>query len=113
MPFFEKHRLFRWTIPCLALVCLDPAARAIDPHRIISHYSREQWGNERGYSGGSVSAIAQTKDGYLWIGTEDRKSTRLNSSHANIYTLSLHDALPICRFLRSIGSSDGQFRASL
>src|SRR5476651_2246853 len=25
----------------------------------------------------------------------DRKSTRLNSSHANIYTLSLHDALPI------------------
>src|ERR1035437_3355102 len=26
----------------------------------------------------------------------DRKSTRLNSSHADIYTLSLHDALPIC-----------------
>src|SRR3712207_2884538 len=25
----------------------------------------------------------------------DRKSTRLNSSHAKIYTLSLHDALPI------------------
>src|SRR5579875_3526144 len=27
----------------------------------------------------------------------DRKSTRLNSSHTVIYTLSLHDALPICR----------------
>src|ERR1035437_8737283 len=27
----------------------------------------------------------------------DRKSTRLNSSHAEIYTLSLHDALPICK----------------
>src|SRR5437773_721240 len=27
----------------------------------------------------------------------DRKSTRLNSSHITIYTLSLHDALPICR----------------
>src|SRR5947209_4766915 len=26
---------------------------------------------------------------------QDRKSTRLNSSHANIFTLSLHDALPI------------------
>src|SRR5476651_2028729 len=25
----------------------------------------------------------------------DRKSTRLNSRHANIYNLSLHDALPI------------------
>src|SRR5476649_1770480 len=28
-------------------------------------------------------------------GSEDRKSTRLNSSHTVIYTLSLHDALPI------------------
>src|SRR5262252_3956182 len=27
---------------------------------------------------------------------KDRKSTRLNSSHTVIYTLSLHDALPIC-----------------
>src|ERR671917_572238 len=27
--------------------------------------------------------------------TSDRKSTRLNSSHTEIYTLSLHDALPI------------------
>src|SRR5882672_2810820 len=29
--------------------------------------------------------------------TPDRKSTRLNSSHTVIYTLSLHDALPIFR----------------
>src|ERR671917_441040 len=32
----------------------------------------------------------------------DRKSTRLNSSHTEIYTLSLHDALPIS----SASSSD-------
>src|ERR1035437_5806490 len=33
----------------------------------------------------------------FWCETarQDRKSTRLNSSHADIYTLSLHDALPI------------------
>src|SRR5262252_4662885 len=31
------------------------------------------------------------------IQVEDRKSTRLNSSHTEIYTLSLHDALPIWR----------------
>src|SRR5476649_1031195 len=29
------------------------------------------------------------------ISPVDRKSTRLNSSHTEIYTLSLHDALPI------------------
>src|SRR5476649_2747051 len=33
------------------------------------------------------------RDSLLYKG--DRKSTRLNSSHTEIYTLSLHDALPI------------------
>ena len=30
----------------------------------------ERWGSERGFPGGTVSAIAQTSDGYLWIGTD-------------------------------------------
>src|SRR6202049_2822293 len=33
---------------------------------------------------------------------QDRKSTRLNSSHTEIYTLSLHDALPISKYLRDL-----------
>src|SRR3712207_2775988 len=37
-------------------------------------------------------ALSFAKSGGLG---KDRKSTRLNSSHANISTLSLHDALPI------------------
>src|SRR6202049_1968920 len=32
-----------------------------------------------------------------FVPPKDRKSTRLNSSHTEIYTLSLHDALPIYR----------------
>src|SRR5471032_1243558 len=36
---------------------------------------------------------------------EDRKSTRLNSSHIKIYTLSLHDALPICIRMIVTGSN--------
>ncbi|HEX5689813.1 MAG TPA: two-component regulator propeller domain-containing protein, partial [Roseiflexaceae bacterium] len=31
---------------------------------------RDQWGAEQGFPGGPVYAIAQTPDGYLWIGTE-------------------------------------------
>src|ERR671927_397993 len=34
-------------------------------------------------------------------GLQDRKSTRLNSSHTEIYTLSLHDALPISQAILS------------
>src|ERR671917_438104 len=36
--------------------------------------------------------------GQFGYGSGDRKSTRLNSSHTEIYTLSLHDALPILFF---------------
>src|SRR5437773_2694228 len=39
----------------------------------------------------------ETPEGWLWLVEVDRKSTRLNSSHITISTLSLHDALPICR----------------
>src|SRR5476649_570549 len=35
----------------------------------------------------------------------DRKSTRLNSSHTEIYTLSLHDALPILIEVVPVGNA--------
>src|ERR1035437_8565785 len=38
----------------------------------------------------------------------DRKSTRLNSSHANISPLPLHDALPIYAFLHPLSSHAGR-----
>src|SRR5215469_2441050 len=64
-----KHWLFGWGITALALVGFAAAAYPIDPLRIFSRYMREYWGIEKGFPGGSVSAIAQTTDGYLWIGT--------------------------------------------
>ena len=45
-------------------------AWAIDPDRAISQYVHDQWGTEQGFPRGPVYAITQTKDGYLWIGTE-------------------------------------------
>jgi ligand-binding sensor domain-containing protein/signal transduction histidine kinase len=54
----------------LVFQCFTCRAHAIDPDRMISQYMREDWGSERGFSGGSITAIAQTSDGYLWIGTK-------------------------------------------
>src|SRR6266849_2442483 len=54
----------------LVLVCCASLAQALDPNRILSQYMREHWGSEKGFTGGSVTALAQTSDGYLWIGTE-------------------------------------------
>src|SRR5258708_7755455 len=45
-------------------------ARALDPNRLPSQYVREQWTTETGFPGGAVNGIAQTADGYLWIGTD-------------------------------------------
>jgi signal transduction histidine kinase/ligand-binding sensor domain-containing protein len=54
----------------LAVVYLAVQVRAVDPHRRISQYKLDRWGSERGFPGGTVSAIAQSSDGYLWIGTD-------------------------------------------
>ncbi len=45
-------------------------AHAIDPGRTMSQYVRTRWGAENGFPQGPVYSIAQTSDGYLWIGTE-------------------------------------------
>lgn len=45
-------------------------SKALDPHRMISQYARDRWAIENEFPGGAVSSIAQTPDGYLWIGTE-------------------------------------------
>jgi signal transduction histidine kinase/ligand-binding sensor domain-containing protein len=52
----------------LASVVTD--ARALDPNRMPSQYVREQWTTETRFPGGAVNGIAQTADGYLWVGTD-------------------------------------------
>jgi signal transduction histidine kinase/ligand-binding sensor domain-containing protein len=52
----------------LAVLVAD--ARALDPNRLFSQYVREQWITESRFPGGAVNGIAQTADGYLWIGTD-------------------------------------------
>jgi ligand-binding sensor domain-containing protein len=46
------------------------AAYAIDPNRAMSQYIRQRWGPEQGFPRGPVYAIAQSTDGYLWVGTQ-------------------------------------------
>ena len=46
------------------------AVYGLDPARALSQFVREEWGVERGFVGGVVRAIAETPDGYLWLGTD-------------------------------------------
>jgi ligand-binding sensor domain-containing protein/signal transduction histidine kinase len=54
----------------LTAACLFEPVYAIDPNRAMSQYVRSEWTAENGFPGGAVSSIAQTFDGFLWIGTE-------------------------------------------
>ena len=58
------------TLAAIFLVCFVFSAFAVDPNRLASQYIHDRWGSARGFNGGAVSSIAQTPDGYLWIGTE-------------------------------------------
>lgn len=52
-----------------AATFLIQTAYAVDPSRAMSQYVRDRWSTEQGFPPGPVYAIAQTPDGYLWIGT--------------------------------------------
>ena len=53
----------------LLCVAWCPWASALDPSRLISQYGHTAWRIQDGYIPGVAEAIAQTTDGYLWIGT--------------------------------------------
>ena len=60
----------RWIPVGFVLAVLISDADALDPNRPSSQYVREQWTTETRFPGGAVNTIAQTADGYLWIGTD-------------------------------------------
>ena len=67
---FGRRSLLTCAIVVLAAICFAASASALDPTRTMSQYLHDSWGVEGGWPGGSITAIAQTSDGYLWIGTD-------------------------------------------
>ncbi|HXQ69556.1 MAG TPA: two-component regulator propeller domain-containing protein, partial [Pyrinomonadaceae bacterium] len=55
---------------CLLLVLLSPSVFALDPHQPLTQLYHSSWNAKNGLNG-SVNALAQTTDGFLWIGTTD------------------------------------------
>src|ERR1044071_333661 len=53
------------------LLCSSAPTFALDPRRELSQFNHEVWLTENGLPQNTVHAIAQTKDGYIWIGTEE------------------------------------------
>ena len=56
-------------LPCLLLIGDIYSVRALTPDRRLTQYGHTAWRTPEAFSG-SPLAIAQTKDGYIWIGTD-------------------------------------------
>ena len=77
----EDHRKRHAAYPSRALVLsfcwmwlvsvLSVPARALDPNMNVSQFAHAAWLTQDGYFSGPPSVVAQTSDGYLWIGTGD------------------------------------------
>jgi PAS domain S-box-containing protein len=56
---------------CFVLLCFTPnPVDALDTSRQISQYGHTAWRIEDGVFAGAPNVMAQTSDGYLWIGTQ-------------------------------------------
>ena len=55
------------------LVLLLPPVRvaALDSSKTIAQYHHVVWGPEQGLEGFSVNDILETRDGYIWIATDE------------------------------------------
>jgi signal transduction histidine kinase/ligand-binding sensor domain-containing protein/CheY-like chemotaxis protein len=53
------------------VLMLPTAASALNPRTLISQYAANRWGVTDGLPQASVSAVVQTRDGYVWLATEE------------------------------------------
>src|SRR5215469_13131137 len=56
-------------VPFIILLACG-CAFALDPSLDISQYAHTAWKVREGFAKGQIHSIAQTPDGYLWLGTE-------------------------------------------
>jgi ligand-binding sensor domain-containing protein/signal transduction histidine kinase len=54
---------------CLLLLLAGESCLAVDSSKQITQFAHTAWRIQDGFFSGAPTAIAQTKDGYIWIGT--------------------------------------------
>ncbi len=78
----------------------------LDPNRAITQYGLDLWQKRDGLPQRSVSAIARTRDGYLWLGTEEGL-VRFDGSKFRVYDSSNTPQLARPNVVRLLASRQG------
>ncbi|HZF10468.1 MAG TPA: two-component regulator propeller domain-containing protein [Thermoanaerobaculia bacterium] len=77
------HGLLGLVLALLSAFLPSPAG-ALDPDRTFSQYGHDSWEVEQGLPNGTVQPIVQTRDGYLWVGTQDGLA-RFDGVHFTVF----------------------------
>src|SRR5580704_15232356 len=60
----------RSVVKLVIFLACCPCASALEPSLDINQYAHNAWTIRDGFFKGKITSIAQTPDGYLWLGTE-------------------------------------------
>lgn len=101
-----KRSFFSALLVCSFALSFAVSARALDPNRRISQYAHTAWRIQDGFFSGTPQAISQTKDGYLWIGTEGGL-VRFDGVRFVPWSAPNGKQLPTTRIHSLLGASDG------
>jgi signal transduction histidine kinase/ligand-binding sensor domain-containing protein len=99
-------RIPRSILQCLSLLLVAGSSWAVDPSRHISQYAHTAWRVQDGIFTGAPSAITQTADGYLWVGTENG-ILRFDGVRFTPWSTSHGSKLPSSAILDLVGAQDG------
>ena len=62
---------FKWLFGIVILTAATSCLFALNPQRTLTQYTHTIWTEEHGLPQDTIHAITQTKDGYLWVGTDE------------------------------------------
>jgi signal transduction histidine kinase/ligand-binding sensor domain-containing protein len=91
-PNGQLVRIGRSVSICVFFLSSVTTAFAINPDRDIHQFAHRSWGEREGYPG-QPTAMAQTADGFLWLGTTDGLF-RFDGIHFERYVAGSGDQLP-------------------
>ncbi|HXC98766.1 MAG TPA: two-component regulator propeller domain-containing protein, partial [Verrucomicrobiae bacterium] len=61
---------WKWAV-ALGLLFIPLSVRALDPDKSVFQFNCQNWTRQNGLPADKVSTITQTKDGYIWLGTQN------------------------------------------
>jgi signal transduction histidine kinase/ligand-binding sensor domain-containing protein len=83
-----------------------PASQAIEPSTPLANYGRQAWFMENGLPQNTVQALAQTRDGFMWLGTE-AGLVRFDGIAFQVFDRNSSPALPDADIRCLLAASDG------